>query len=311
MARRGAGGTLEVLQSYSKPVRLGEGLSYSGSLSKAAVERALSALRACARRIRRFGVRRVRGIATEACRRARDAPAFLQRVERETGLALELVTAADEARLTLTGCGPLLDPTRPRVLLFDIGGGSTEVTWVEQRAGQDPKILDVLSLPMGVVTFSERYGGDTVSRGAFRDMVATVFSELGPMEAKHTIGNELAADRVQVIGTSGTVTTLAAASLGLERYDRSRVDGLEIKLDEVAAVSADFAASAWVDRARNPCIGPDRADLVIAGCAILEAIFKRWPADRLRVADRGIREGLLLSMMAEDDVMSARSSRTS
>lgn len=289
-----------VVRSYSKPVRLGEGLALSGALSEAAMARSLRALGACAQRIRRLGVSRVRSIATEACRRASNADAFVARVERETGLQLEPVTAADEARLTLAGCTTLLDPVRPRVLLFDIGGGSTEVSWIEQRPGRPPRVLGMLSLPLGVVSFAEHYGGDVIAPDRYAEMVARVRDGLAPLESEHRIGDDLGRERVQMIGTSGTVTTLAAAYLRLKRYDRARVDGIEVDFGDIAAVSAGLAASTWEERAQNPCIGPDRADLVIAGCAILQAVCETWPVGRLRVADRGIREGLLLSMMAED-----------
>jgi exopolyphosphatase / guanosine-5'-triphosphate,3'-diphosphate pyrophosphatase len=289
-----------VIRSYAKPVRLGEGLGTSTSLTQAAMDRAVAALRACARRIERLGVVRVRSIATEACRRADNVDRFIQRIRRETGLIIEPVSAADEARLTLAGCTPLLDRHCRRVLLFDIGGGSTEIAWIEPHPDRAPHILALLSLPIGVVAFAERYGGDLISPGVYAEMVTAVRERLAPFEADCGIRRHLAAGGVQMIGTSGTVTTLAATLLRLKRYDRARVDGLEIAFGDLARVSAGLAVSSWRERAGNPCIGPDRADLVIAGCAILDAVCATWPVGRLSVADRGIREGLLMSMMAED-----------
>ncbi len=291
----------QVIQSFSRPVRLGEGLGCNrDDLSEAAIERALKALRSCSARIRRIGVTRVRGIATEACRRAANARSFLDRVRVDTGLVLDPVSAADEAWLTLAGCRPLLDAKAPNILLFDIGGGSTEVSWIAQSQDRETEVLGLLSLPFGVVTFAERYGGDRIDPATYAEMVGTVFDRLTPLEEEHRIGRTIADGKVQMIGTSGTVTTLAAAYLHLRRYDRAQVDGLEIGFDDIAAVSAALTASSWRERAANPCIGTDRADLVIAGCAILDAVCRRWPVGRLRVADRGIREGLLLTMMAED-----------
>ena len=289
-----------VIGSFSRAVRLGEGVAVNGRLAEPAIERAVGALKVCARRMRTAGVRRWRGIATEACRRADNGPAFLVRVEAETGIALEPVTPAEEARLTLAGCLQHLDPRYPRVLLFDIGGGSTEVTWIEQAPGRPPRTLGLVSLPFGVVSFAERYGGDRIAADRYEEMVRTVDAAVAPFDAEFGIGPVVAEGGVQMLGTSGTVTTLAAVFLGLGRYDRRRVDGLDIGFDDIARVSAGLAAGDWRARAANPCIGAVRADLVVGGCAILAAMCRRWPVGRLRVADRGIREGLLLAMIAAE-----------
>lgn len=294
-----------VIRSFSRAVRLGEGLAAKGILGEAAIGRAVDALKVCVESLRetkaqKSAALRVRSIATEPCRRAANASAFIRRVAKETGLALESVSAAEEAELTLAGCRSLLDPRFPRVLLFDIGGGSTEVSWIEQRRGLPARMLGFCSLPYGVVSFAERYGGDRMSRRAYCEIVASVDALLAPLEAQHGISGEVAAGRVQMIGTSGTVTTLGAAYCQLERYERTRVDGLELGFDDIAAVSAALSSTDWAARAANPCIGPDRADLVVSGCAILEAVCRRWPVGRLRIADRGLREGLLMEMMIAD-----------
>jgi exopolyphosphatase/guanosine-5'-triphosphate,3'-diphosphate pyrophosphatase len=294
-----------VIRSFSRAVRLGEGLAAKGILGEAAIGRAIDALKTCVDSLRETKARkstalRVRSIATEPCRRAANASAFIHRVAKETGLVLERVSAAEEAKLTLVGCHSLLDPRFPRALLFDIGGGSTEVSWIEQRRGLPPRTLGFCSLPYGVVSFAERYGGDRMSRHAYREIVESIEALLAPLEAQYEINREVAAGRVQMIGTSGTVTTLGAAYCQLERYERTRVDGLDLDFDAIAAVSAALSGTDWATRAANPCIGPDRADLVVSGCAILEAVCRRWPVGRLRIADRGIREGLLMEMMIAD-----------
>ncbi len=295
-----------VIGSFSRAVRLGEGLTANGRLAKHAIDRSIEALGICARRMRTAGVRRARAIATEACRRAENGPEFLRRVKIETGLSLESITSEEEARLTLAGCVPLLDPSYKNALLIDIGGGSTEVTWIEQAPWRGPRVIGILSLPYGVVSFAERYGGDHVDAETFNEMVKTVDTALRPFDGRHGIGAQVARGEVQFVGTSGTVTTLAAAYLGLGHYVRSRVDGLEIGFDDIDTVSARLAGSDWNERARNPCIGPDRADLVVGGCAILQAIRRRWPVGRLKVADRGIREGLLLGMVEADHAPASR-----
>lgn len=297
-----------VVQSFSRPVRLGEGLAADGVLRAAAVERAVDALRACARRLRRSQVRRTRCVATEACRRAANATAFVERVRRETGLVLERVSPDEEARLTLAGCLPLLDPAFPHVLLFDIGGGSMEVSWIAQESPRLPQFLGLRSFPVGVVSFAELYGGDRLPTDKYASIVSAVDGLLAPMDAEYGIGREVAAGRVQMVGTSGTVTTLAAAYLRLTRYDRSKVDGIDLDFDDIAAISSALSTTAWVERAANPCIGPERADLVVAGCAILDAVCRRWPVGRLRVADRGIREGLLMAMINQAEEEGTRGS---
>lgn len=299
----GVGGrNFRVTGSFSRAVRLGEGLAANGRLAKKAIERSLDALRICAERMSAAGVGRARAIATEACRQAVNGPEFIERVKAETGISLESISSEEEARLTLAGCVSLLDPSHENALLIDIGGGSTEVTWIKQSAGSAPEAIGILSLPYGVVSFAERYGGDRIAPEIFEEMVSTVDDALKPFDKRYGIGDQVARAEVQLVGTSGTVTTLAAAHLGLRYYARSRVDGLEIASDDMDAVSARFVDSDWRTRAQNRCIGPDRADLVVGGCAILHAIRRRWPVGCLKVADRGIREGLLLAMVAADQV---------
>jgi exopolyphosphatase/guanosine-5'-triphosphate,3'-diphosphate pyrophosphatase len=245
---------------------------------------------------------RIRGVATEACRIALNGHAFLDRVKAETGLRLETISALEEADLTLAGCSALLDGRRPRAVVFDIGGGSTEVMWTECSDGGKPRILDLLSLPYGVVSLAERYGGGSLSRPAFDEIVEHVGNDLTAFDARNGIAGEVAGDRVQMLGTSGTVTTVGAFHLGLARYDRARVDGIVVDRDSIADVCRQLSAMDYATRVHHSCIGPQRADLVVVGCAVLEAVCRRWPANGVRVADRGIREGLLTGMMADDAI---------
>lgn len=294
-----------VVDSFSRIVRLGEGLAASSRLSNAAIERTLKALKVCAGKIRDRGVKRVRNVATEACRRAANGPEFLARAKAETGLKLESISESEEAHLTLAGCAPLLEPDRRYAVVFDIGGGSTEVMWVEYD-GSGPKgvhIRDMLSLPIGVVTLADHYGELDVTDSHYAAIVDRFDDHLSTFCAKNGIAQRIARDEVQMLGTSGTVTTLGAVHLGLLRYDRARVDGLTVDFESLVAVNAGLAALSWDERCAHPCIGRGRADLVIMGCAILEAICRRWRVGHLRIADRGIREGLLLGMMAEDGLL--------
>lgn len=302
---RPEGEGFRVVDSFSRIVRLGEGLAASGRLANAAIERTIKALKVCAGKFRERGVRRVRNVATEACRRASNGAEFLARVKDETGLKLESIPEIEEARLTLAGCAPLLQPDRRFAVVFDIGGGSTELMWVEYD-GSGPKgvrIKDMLSLPIGVVTLADHYGELSVTDPHYAAIVERFHDHLITFCVKNRIAERIARDEVQMLGTSGTVTTLGAVHLGLLRYDRARVDGLTVDFASLVSVNRGLAALSWEERCTHPCIGRGRADLVIMGCAILEAICSRWPVSHLRIADRGIREGLLLGMMAEDGVL--------
>lgn len=290
-----------VIDAFSRIVRLGEGLGATGLLSADAMARTISALKICAGKMRRRGVTLSRNVATQACRQAANCDEFLDRVQRDTGLALDIISSGEEARLAVDGCAPLLDPAARHALVFDIGGGSTELTWLRVAGGGATEVAAWISLPCGVVTLAERYGGIDVSADLYERMIGEVATVLRQFDADHGLGGVLSRDRVQMLGTSGTVTTLAGVHLGLPRYDRSRVDGLWLSFDHAFDVSERIRAMSYDARAANPCIGRERADLVVAGCAILAAICRTWPVGRLRVADRGVREGLLLAMMQAAD----------
>ena len=294
-----------VIDAFSRIVRLGEGLGSSDRLSEAAIERTVEALRICRGKMQSRGVRRAKIIATEACRLAVNGAAFVERVRAEVGLDLEIVDRQTEAYLAVTGCAALADPRAESVVIFDIGGGSTEIAWLDGSAANpstDPtlRIRAWDSLPVGVVTLAERHGGAEVTRLMFEGMVEEVVGLLAPFALRAAAA--ATASHFHLLGTSGTVTTIAAMHLRLVRYERRRVDGLWMSEDEVAGAIEDLLDTRLEQRADNPCIGRDRADLVLAGCAILEAIRRVFPSERLRIADRGLREGLLMNMMREDGV---------
>lgn len=287
------GTEFRVIDAFSRIVRLGEGLSRSDMLSERAMQRALGALRVCSAKIDRRGVTAFRAVATEACRRARNCSDFLEMVRQETGIAVEIISSAEEGRLALAGCAPLLDQRLLHAVVFDIGGGSTEVMWLEIRRGRAPRLLDQVSVPHGVVSLAEHFGGDMISPDVYRAMVDTVLNELAPFEARNGISAWIAQGGVQLLGTSGTVTTLAGVNLGLTRYERSVIDGSHLTIPHARAVIRHLLRLDFRQRAAHPCIGPERADLVVAGCAVLDALCEQWPFERLRIADRGLREGIL------------------
>ena len=302
-----------VVDAFSRIIRLGEGVSTSGRLSEAAIERTLEALQVCADKLLRQQVGRARLIATQACRIASNGDEFLDRVKTKTGMTLEIVSQETEAKLAVSGCASLIDPKSDLALVFDIGGGSSEIIWLDlskrghtwQRSLHDRLdaqncIAAWTSLPVGVVTLAERFGGREVGHKEFEQMVAHVSEHLRDFEDEHGFAQRLANAHVHMLGTSGTVTTVAGIHLGLPRYDRSRVDGSWLKLEDVRSVSNRLLACSYEERIAEPCVGRDRADLVLAGCAIVEALTRLWPCKWLRVADRGLREGILVTLMAED-----------
>ena len=298
IARPDAGG-FRVVASFSRIVRLGEGVSRTGALIETAMARTIDALSVCAAKLNDLGVVRTRNIATEACRRAANCDGFLARIKAETGLEFETITCEEEARLALIGCQSLLKSDAPYAVVFDIGGGSTELTWAHRRDNESFEILDVMSMPVGVVNLAEKSGCE-IDAAAYAEMVDEIAARIPPFCTRNDIRAHVERGEVQMVGTSGTVTTLGAVYLRLPQYSRQRVDGLVIdfqSLDEAAryVASLDFGG-----RAAIPCIGSERAELVVPGCAILDAICRSWPVGKLTVADRGLREGILMELMAAD-----------
>lgn len=299
---RPSGDSFTIIDAFSRVVRLGEGLAQTGRLSDAAMDRTVAALRICADKLKRRDVRLARSVATEACRRASNGDAFIERVRRETGIALNVITAEEEARLAVLGCHILLEQGDGPAMIFDIGGGSTELVLIEQ-GGAVPRILDWQSVPWGVVSLTESCGdeAETAQGRAERYSKMRALVSESFMGFRERIG-DVRMDNLRLLGTSGTVTTLASLHLDLPQYDRKAVDGLIVPAKAMRIISQDLATMAPDDRRKLPCIGNERADLVIAGCAILESILDIWPATRLGVADRGIREGILRSLIASDNM---------
>jgi exopolyphosphatase/guanosine-5'-triphosphate,3'-diphosphate pyrophosphatase len=296
---RPSDGGFTVLDAFSRIVRLGEGLSTSGKLTQGSMDRAVDALAVCADKLRRRHVTLSRSVATEALRRAVNGRDFAARVKRETGIALEIIAPQEEARLAVLGCHKLLEPGDGPALIFDIGGGSTELVLVEQGE-HAPRIRAWWSAPWGVVSLTESEGREAIegkdrvaAYARMRERVLRSFAhfvEMLPEKLKN----------VRLLGTSGTVTTLASVHLALPAYDRRMVDGLHVPVGDMRRISTMIAEMDFDQRSGLPCIGTERADMVVAGCAILEAILDIWPAEMLGIADRGIREGILRSLMARD-----------
>ncbi|MGC6400469.1 Ppx/GppA phosphatase family protein [Sphingomonas sp. FW199] len=299
---RPQGDGFAVVDAFSRIVRLGEGLAASGRLSDAAIERTIAALRVCADKLKRRQVTLARSVATEACRRASNGSEFIARVRAETGIRLDIISAEEEARLAVLGCHALLEPGEGPALVFDIGGGSTELVLIDATEPV-PRVLDWHSAPWGVVSLTEAHGERAGGghRAAYDRMYAVATESFDAFARRLAERGMPPGDTdVRLLGTSGTVTTLASVHLGLVAYDRAQVDGLIVPAPAMRGISARLADMDMAARATVPCIGQERADLVVAGCAILEAILDLWPAPRLGIADRGIREGILRRLMDGD-----------
>jgi exopolyphosphatase/guanosine-5'-triphosphate,3'-diphosphate pyrophosphatase len=290
-------GALRVVSAFSRIVRLGEGVAQSGLLSDAAIDRTIEALKICAQHIRARDVHQLRAVGTEACRRASNIDVLLNRARDEAGVLLEVISAEEEARLAALGCAPLIDSQAQGGLIFDIGGGSTEVIWMQTQNGGAPVVIASTSEPAGVVTLSEQWNGHQLDRAGFvriRDeMVSRFASVKTDMDRIATFDPATH----HLLGTSGTVTTLAGIALGLSRYDRARVDASWHRCSDILAVIDRLVDLDWKGRAAMGCVGPDRADLIVPGCAVFAAIATLWPCMQLRVADRGLREGILRELM--------------
>jgi exopolyphosphatase/guanosine-5'-triphosphate,3'-diphosphate pyrophosphatase len=292
------GRKFRIVDAFSRIVRLGEGLSQTGALSEAAMARALDALKVCAEKIERRDVTRMRCIATQACRAAANGEEFLARAGEATGLSFEIISTEEEARLSVRGCAELMDPAARAGLVFDIGGGSTEISWILPAGpdGRGPKVAAWMSLPLGVVNLSEIWGGGEMSAETYEKVVDSVAAEIRAHGDPAGLRPAFEAGDAHFLGTSGTVTSIAGVHLELPRYRRDLVDGLWLTTAEVRTVAGKLLAMDLRGRAAEPSIGQERADLVICGCAILEALIREWPVSRIRVGDRGLREGMLADL---------------
>jgi exopolyphosphatase / guanosine-5'-triphosphate,3'-diphosphate pyrophosphatase len=297
---KASGDEFTVVDAFSRVVRLGEGLTSTGRMSEAAMDRAVAALAVCAEKLKRRNVTLARSVATEACRQALNGAQFIERVRKETGIVLDIISPKEEARLAVMGCHALLESGDGPALIFDIGGGSTELVLVSTE-GVVPQIVDWVSIPWGVVSLTESESFDQedaeARKAGYAAMRGKVLDSFAAFAARLPIGQ----GELRLLGTSGTVTTLASVYLGLDNYDRNKVDGLHLPSSSMREISQTLANLPPSGRAEFPTIGNERADLVVAGCAILEAILDIWPGQRLGIADRGIREGILRALMASEN----------
>ena len=295
-----------VKETFSRITRLGEGLVSDGVLSERAIKRTIFALKLCVKRLEKYKNVKTRFVATEACRRAKNGADFVERVKKETGLDLEIISFEEECRLGVSGCVPLINRNIRHALVFDIGGGSTEVSLAKIDQNSQAKIEGVLSFPLGVITVSEAFTGKGLSSAAYRAVVKKVLSYLQPFESRYGILNLIEQGDVQMIAMSGTVTTIGAFHLGLPVYNRNVVDGMSLSYDDLAKAKRKLEKLPYAEKEAHPCIGPQRADLSLPGCAILQGICEMWPIGEVTIADRGLREGIVLDLIRKENAGTGR-----
>lgn len=298
IATPGREGSIRILDSFSRIVKLGEGVMRTGMLSEAAIERTVAALKVCAAHLERQGVRHIRAVATEACRQASNAHVLVARAAAEAGITLTVISAAEEARLAALGCAPLIGEGYEGAIVFDIGGGSTEVIWLRHENGR-PLIVHFASVPWGVMSLAEGMGELGSAAPTYAQMRADMVARFAAVRVQMDRAGPLDLARYHLLGTSGTVTTLAGVALKLTRYARAKVDGSWHDSSTIMQVAEELVGLDRKGRAAQGCIGNERADLIVPGCAIFTALQETWPCTRLRVADRGLREGILRELMAE------------
>ncbi len=279
---------IKIVDAYSKSVRLGEGLNKTGKLNKNAKQRTMASLKSIKQKIQKHNIISLRAVATEACRQARDGQEFLAQIKRDIGIDFEIIDNKEEAILASEGCSSLLFPNIKNALIFDIGGGSTQLSWLENQA-----VKSTLSIPYGVVTLTDKIGTDTLSSSAFVEKVSFIQEYMQELFSDIHSGN----DRYQLLGTSGTITTLTGTLLNLRQYNRDRVDGQTVLRSDLLNLTRDLASMTTAERCKIPCIGTERAQLMMAGCVILHAICGMCQTNEILVADRGIREGILLRLI--------------
>ena len=290
--------SFRVVETYSKVVRLGEGIIQDNNLAPKAMRRTIQALKVCRGVIDEYmPIAASRFVATAACRRAKNVAQFVEMAKREAGIELEVISSKEEARLSVVGCLPLLTRNIKRVLVFDIGGGSTQISLARVTDSGKTFIEGFVSLPYGVVTISEAFAGHEMSTLEYSTVVERTQAILQEFEDKYHIRQAIANQEIQVIGTSGTVTVIGAVHLRLPRYNRSAVDGIAISAPDIEYTINKIKTMGVEGRCKHPCIGQSKSDLTIAGCAVIEALTTFWPISEITVADRGIREGILLDMM--------------
>ena len=263
--------------------RLGEGLQATGELSIEAMTRTVEVINSYIATAQSFGAAKIQIVGTAACRRARNTTVFTELLREKTQLVIEVLSESDEAALTFAGALiglPIIDsPT----LVIDIGGGSTEYT-----VGTES--IDIFaSIPFGAVTSTDSHISSDLPRPEdLTNLIGAVSDELEDITRDHPI----VGTPMRTVGVAGTIVTIAAVELGLHQFDDSALHGMALSRDAVEDVFRTVATEPLALRVQNPGLGPDRADIIVAGCCILVATMRRLRLSEITVSTRGLLDGV-------------------
>jgi exopolyphosphatase/guanosine-5'-triphosphate,3'-diphosphate pyrophosphatase len=317
---------LKVIDSFAKIISLGEGIKQTGVLSEEAIERTIVALRACKKKLDSHRIYKMRAVATEACRQASNTKSLIERVNSEIGVDLEVISPQEEARLVLKGCSGVISDEKNYGILMDIGGGSTEVVWLKINKGMTRptiSVIDSISLPFGVVTISDTYTHSKNNQEIYTVLRKNILSTIDTFMKKNNIRTNFSKGDVQVITSSGTTTTLGSLTLGLSTYDRSSVDGKDFSSKKIVEVGEEllsrylsstpttvklgkeknFITNKFFDHVLDKSseefkiFAYNRMGLLAAGVVIINSILESIGDCLVRIADRGVREGILYDLM--------------
>ena len=299
------------VESLSRVVRFGENLDSGQTgtrrLSPQAVDRALMALEECKKLLQRYNVRHMRCVATAACRYAENTEEFVQEALNKTGIRVEVISPQEESELAVAGCAELFDEQFSHAIVFDIGGGSTEFVWTEILPDQGFRIVDSISFPYGFATSKE----DLRDADKCLKITQSVSSAVNDFAVEYKIRELFHAGKVQMIGASGTITTLAAIAMDLDRYDKKSVHEVPLCRETLKYVFRYLSNTKYKERVEHPCIGQQRAESIMGGVALFKAIDEVLNIDPIIAADRGVREGILHTLARQNEQKSMGMKNTS
>ena len=276
----------KIICSFSEILNLGRNLSFSNEFNDEIIEKTIEIFKIISQKLKYYNVLSYRCVATEACRQSINSDELVKRIHERTNIEIEIIPSKEEARLCLKSCLNHNVNLNDFNLVFDIGGGSTEIIIFDSIYSN--KDFDFLSIPIGVINFSEK-----VSLFKTEKVLGQLEKQMMFFSKKKKIHNE----PISIIGSCGTVTTLCAIHLKLNYYQKSLVDNTLLEIEDLKQTCNFVKRLSSEEKEKHPCIGPQRINLLDNGILILEKILESWPVKRILVSDRGLREGIILDQI--------------
>lgn len=286
-------GAFEYIETYSKSVSLADGVAASKKLSRKSMDRTIEALAFCSKVLSRYAGLTYLAVATDAMRRAENASVFIKRVKRELGLIISIITPQEEAYYAALGCIEVLSLETEIFVVFDIGGGSSEIALCRQKSDKDIELIDSLSIPYGVINLLE--SKDHLTFSGYSNLVQKI-SDLSRDFLNQYATTLDFVNNFQCIGTSGTTTTVAALNMNLRFYDREKINDSILQFSEILKTVHYVQSLSEDERKLHPYISQSNEDLVLGGLTILEGIVRGLPASTITVTDRGVRDGVVYAL---------------